>query len=340
MRYPAARHAPGGRHRARETVDAGPLARHAARPRRPSLVAGAAAFGVAVLLAGGTVALTASTSDAPRERDHSAAARLAAASSPSPAAPAPPALVSSPTPAVTACDLPGVAEAVAAGDDEAAVVAAGGAAALREAVAAGTAPCIDLGDPERVWLVVDKLRPYDPASYTPADLTRVQGVRVFNEGTLRADAAAAFTEMVAAAQRDGAGQIAITSGYRSYDDQGTQYSRWVAAEGSNGADQVSARPGFSEHQSGLAADIVACDDACGDIAHFAATPQGTWLAENSWRHGFVVRYEKGQSGTTGYSPEPWHIRYIGVELAAAYHVGGFHTLEDFWGLQAAPDYGD
>lgn len=283
------------------------------------------------------MALTASTSDAPRDTVHAAAARPAAASPP---APAPPALVSRPTPAVSKCELPGVAEALASGDDDSVVIAMGGALALREAVVAGAAPCIDLGDPERVWVVVDKLRPYEPASYAPANLVRVQGVRVFNEGALRADAAAALTEMVTAAQRDGAGQIAITSGFRSHDDQRTQYSRWVAAEGPEGADEVSARPGFSEHQSGFAADVVACDDTCGDIAHFASTPQGAWLAENSWRHGFVVRYEKGTSSTTGYSPEPWHIRYIGVELAAVYHVGGFHTLEDFWGLQAAPDYGD
>lgn len=340
MRLPGPRHAPGARHHARETVDAAPAAHpaahHAAPTRRPgALAAGAGALGVAVLLAGAAAALTAATIGAPPDVDRAAAARLAAASRPSP-----PPLVSSPTPAVAACELPGVVEALSAGDDEAALIAMGGAAAVREAVITGGAPCIDLADPTRLWVVVDKLRPYEPLGHEPADLTRVDGVRVFNEGLLRAEAAAAFAELVAAAQEAGAGQIAITSGYRSFDDQATQHARWVAAEGADSADEVSARPGYSEHQSGLAVDVVACDGACGDIARFASTRQGRWLAENSWRHGFIVRYEQGQAGTTGYSPEPWHIRYLGVVLAAAYHGGGFHTLEDFWGLPAAPDYGD
>ena len=62
------------------------------------------------------------------------------------------------------------------------------------------------------------------------------------------------------------------------------------------------------------------------------------MAENGWRYGFIVRYEPGQTAVSGYDSEPWHLRYIGPQLAAAYHDGGFHTLEAFFGLPAAPNY--
>jgi hypothetical protein len=70
------------------------------------------------------------------------------------------------------------------------------------------------------------------------------------------------------------------------------------------------------------------------------TAQGAWVAANAWRFGFIVRYEDGQTAITGYEAEPWHLRYIGPELAQVYHDGGFHTLEDFFGLPAAPGYVD
>ena len=97
-------------------------------------------------------------------------------------------------------------------------------------------------------------------------------------------------------------------------------------------------PGFSEHQSGLAGDVVACAGGCGTLDDLAATAQGQWIVAHSWEYGWVTRYEDGYSPITGYSPEPWHLRYIGPELARAYHDGGWHTLEEFFGLPAAPTY--
>ncbi|MBN9195390.1 MAG: D-alanyl-D-alanine carboxypeptidase family protein, partial [Microbacterium sp.] len=70
----------------------------------------------------------------------------------------------------------------------------------------------------------------------------------------------------------------------------------------------------------------------------AATPQGAWVAAHAWQYGWIVRYEKGHTDVSGYLPEPWHLRYIGTDLAAAYHEGGFHTLEEFFGLPPAPGY--
>ncbi len=77
---------------------------------------------------------------------------------------------------------------------------------------------------------------------------------------------------------------------------------------------------------------------CGTLDDLAATAQGAWIAEHSWEFGWITRYEDGFTPITGYSPEPWHLRYIGPELARAYHEGGWHTLEEFFGLPAAPAY--
>src|SRR5690606_5906481 len=96
--------------------------------------------------------------------------------------------------------------------------------------------------------------------------------------------------------------------------------------------------GFSEHQTGLSLDVVACSNGCGEIEAFGGTAESAWIAEHAWEHGFIVRYEDGVSDTTGYVPEPWHLRYIGPALAAAYHESGCHSLEEFFGLPAAPDY--
>ncbi|MGL5861031.1 MAG: D-alanyl-D-alanine carboxypeptidase family protein, partial [Phycicoccus sp.] len=67
-------------------------------------------------------------------------------------------------------------------------------------------------------------------------------------------------------------------------------------------------------------------------------PQGVWLARNSWRFGFILRYERGETGVTGVNFEPWHFRYVGTSLAAAYHGGGWATYEEFLGAPPAPTY--
>ncbi|UYK39768.1 M15 family metallopeptidase [Microbacterium terricola] len=239
-------------------------------------------------------------------------------------------------PGADICEQPGVRDALDAGDDAAVIEAAGGAAAFRDAVAGGKADCISLGDPERIWLVVNKTRPYDPLDHRPADLTAVSGVRNLAGGFLRADAGTALTAMVTAARS--VGELAMESGYRSFATQTATYAGQVSARGAEHADLVSARPGYSEHQSGLTLDVVACNGGCGTLDDLAGTPQGEWVAAHAWEYGWIVRYEADRTGITGYLPEPWHLRYIGTDLAAEYHEGGWHTLEEFFGLPAAPDY--
>lgn len=235
------------------------------------------------------------------------------------------------------CEGAAVVEALRRRDPAALVDAFGGGEPMRLAVVTGAAACVRLDDPGLPWVVVNKLRPLDPVDYAP-DETRMPAARAA-DAELRADAAAAFDRLAAAAEDEGAGRIALVSGYRSYATQVSTYESQVEARGSS-ADAISARPGHSEHQLGLAADVVACDgSSCGTIDQVGGTAQGRWIAEEAWRFGWIVRYERGQGATTGYDPEPWHLRYVGEELAQAYRAGGFHSLEEFFGLPAAPDYG-
>ena len=241
-------------------------------------------------------------------------------------------------PAANPCVDPAVADALAAGDDEAAIVAFGGADVFREAVAVGNAPCISLADPARVWVVVNKVDPMSPADYEPSLLTSPGLPKTSVSKTLRSDAAAALDTMATELNAAGAGELGMNNGYRSYWLQTRVHSSHVSSRGQEGADRVSARPGFSEHQTGLSMDVVSCGDGCGEIGAFGGTSESDWVAEHAWEYGFIVRYEQGATDTTGYVAEPWHLRYIGPTLAAAYHDGGYRTLEEFFGLAPAPDY--
>jgi D-alanyl-D-alanine carboxypeptidase len=178
--------------------------------------------------------------------------------------------------------------------------------------------------------VVNKTRPLKPASYEPPDLAPVSGT------LLRADAAAALESLVAGAARDGVAIIAV-SGYRSYATQQGLYARYTDGFGQTHTDALSARPGFSEHQTGLAVDVGNPDGSCALLGCFASTPAGAWAAANAPRFGFIVRYPEGASAVTGYAYEPWHLRYVGPKAAAEITRRGL-TLEAYEGLPPAPSY--
>lgn len=242
------------------------------------------------------------------------------------------------TTAADPCSEPTVLEAIRVADDAAIIAGFGGGESFRAAVVAGNAPCIALDDPAHAWVVVNKARPLAPLDFAPQSLVDIPLPMTTRSGQARPDVAAAVAQLTAAAAAEGAGSIGANNGYRSYDLQVSTHASHVRNSGQAGADAASARAGHSEHQTGLALDLVACDPSCGEIEAFGGTPQGAWVAENAWEYGFIVRYEQVGTGITGYKPEPWHLRYLGTELAAAYHQGGFHTLEEFFGLPAAPDY--
>jgi D-alanyl-D-alanine carboxypeptidase len=186
-------------------------------------------------------------------------------------------------------------------------------------------------DPGSVLVVVNKRRPLTPEDYVPADLDGASGV------LLRAQASEAFGRLAAAADAAGV-PVRARSGYRSYQDQAVTFQRWQSTLGDDAAESQSARPGYSEHQTGLALDVVPRNGACQDFGCFADTPHAAWLAEHAAQFGFVVRYQAGQEAVTGYTAEPWHLRYVGLEAAAALAASGAHSIEDYLGLPPAPTY--
>ncbi|WP_394770643.1 M15 family metallopeptidase [Lacisediminihabitans sp.] len=196
---------------------------------------------------------------------------------------------------------------------------------------------LPIDDPASIWVVVNKVRPLEPSTYVPADLITTP-VPHLNPPGLRSEAASAMAAMFATAKAEGAGGMQLQSASRSYGVQVKVYNGYVSSVGEDGADAQSARPGYSEHQTGLAADISAVPLTCALAACFGQTPQGLWLAANAYRFGFLLRYPADKTAITGYMYEPWHFRYIGVPLATEMHATGVTTLEEFFGLPPAPDY--
>lgn len=197
--------------------------------------------------------------------------------------------------------------------------------------------CLSLTSPTSEWVMVNKRNPLRPANYAPSDLVLPRTHNVWDD-RLRNVASEALAQMFAQANREGAGQMTLQSGYRSYSTQAALYQNDSNSLGTAAADRLTARPGHSEHQTGFTADISAYGGGCSFGSCFATTPQGRWLAANSWRYGYILRYGNGQTSITGYDYEPWHFRYVGKALAADYQAGGFRTLEQYFGYPPAPDY--
>ena len=194
-----------------------------------------------------------------------------------------------------------------------------------------------IDDPDSLWVVANKLRPLTPADYYPGDLVDVP-VQFVNPPQLRAEASAQLVAMFAAFTAETGLEMQSQSAFRSYSTQQSVYEGWVSSLGQEGADLTSARPGHSEHQTGLAIDISAVPATCALDQCFADTSQGQWLAANAYQWGFILRYPEGMTAITGYEFEPWHYRYVGIELATEMRERGVATLEEFFGLPAAPDY--
>ncbi|WP_253259561.1 M15 family metallopeptidase [Subtercola boreus] len=202
-----------------------------------------------------------------------------------------------------------------------------------------TAHSID--DPNSIWVVVNKQRPLaDGANFVPPNLVDLPRDMPDPLGyMLRSDAADALHSMFAADKAEVGTQLIAQSGYRDYSVQVRAYQHYKDALGVAGADKTSARPGFSEHQTGLAMDIMDTSSGCDlETPCFGSAPSGVWLAANAYRFGFILRYPADKTAVTGYEYEPWHFRFVGVDLATEMHNTGVETLEEFFGLPAAPDY--
>lgn len=126
-------------------------------------------------------------------------------------------------------------------------------------------------------------------------------------------------------------QFVIRSGYRSYEEQQSLYNSYVARDGKEAADKYSAEPGHSEHQTGLTYDVGSQASANDFRISFGDTPEGKWLADNAHKYGFIIRYPEGKEDITGYQYEPWHIRYVGKQLAARLYSQQL-TLEEYFNI--------
>ena len=148
------------------------------------------------------------------------------------------------------------------------------------------------------------------------------------ERSVRSDIDIPLTNMFAAATVDGY-ELMIGSGYRSAKLQSTYFYSLANSVGETVANQTIARPGQSEHQTGLAVDISTIARNCYLDSCFGETADGQWLVENSYKFGFILRYPEDKVDITGYSYEPWHFRYVGIDLATALHESGL-TLDEAW----------
>jgi D-alanyl-D-alanine carboxypeptidase len=203
-------------------------------------------------------------------------------------------------------------------------------------------PKYSIDEASSIWVVVNKQRQISPLRYKPENLVfpEFPNPKIQNPFglQLRSEAAVATVELAAAMKAAGKGTLILNSGFRTYKTQKALYDRTKATRGLAVAEKLSARPGHSEHQLGLAADFSARGQGCVIMVCFGTTDAGVWLAENAHKHGFIVRYQKGYKAITGFQFEPWHFRYVGAELATEMKTKGIKTLEEFWGLDAAPDY--
>lgn len=166
-------------------------------------------------------------------------------------------------------------------------------------------------------------------------ITYVDGILIANKSySLPSDYApdflpetqAAFDEMEADASVLGL-ELYISSGFRSYEYQSQIYNNYVARDGQAEADTYSARPGHSEHQTGLALDLNTIDIS------FENTAEYEWLRENAHKYGFIIRYPEGKEHITGYQYEPWHLRYLGKEIAEDVYESGL-CLEEYLGIDS------
>ncbi len=192
-------------------------------------------------------------------------------------------------------------------------------------------------DPDSVHVLVNKQNPLDPLDFSPDDLRDVDAPSEFGEAPLREAAAGAYEELHAAAAHDGM-DLWATTAYRDFDFQQALYEQRFYEDGAEAADRVSARPGHSEHQTGLAIDVADLEDReCYLRSCFGDSEQGQWLAEHADEFGFIIRYPEGAEEITGFQYEPWHLRYVGEETARDVADRGV-TLEEYWDQPPAPDY--
>jgi len=178
-------------------------------------------------------------------------------------------------------------------------------------------------------ILVNKQHPVDQ-DYKPDDLTAMKYYIVGREASgrfMREPAVAAFNQLVEAAALEGI-ELKMTTAYRSYDYQKIIFDNYLNQYGEEEANRFSAKPGQSEHQSGLAVDVSSSSVEYELLDTYGDTPEGKWLIAHAHEFGFILRYPEGKEGVTGYLYEPWHLRYVGLFVAKEIYEQGT-TLEEY-----------
>ncbi|AZS17686.1 M15 family metallopeptidase [Paenibacillus lutimineralis] len=172
-----------------------------------------------------------------------------------------------------------------------------------------------------------------PDDYNPSDLVYPNVRFTFKEKIekrmMRSEAAKALENLFDGAEKDGI-YLAGVSAYRSHKTQTALFNRYVERDGEEKAKTYSAVPGHSEHETGLAIDVSGSDGKCAAEDCFGDTKEADWLAKHASEYGFIIRYPEGKDSITGYKYEPWHIRYVGADIASEIADRGI-TLEEYYG---------
>ena len=192
--------------------------------------------------------------------------------------------------------------------------------------------------PDSITVLVNRVYPL-PSDYVPLHLV-VPDVKfsfsyLNDKRKMRKVAATALERLFKAAEEKNLELVGV-SGYRSYARQKEIYDRNILTRGQAATDTVSAKPGSSEHQTGLTIDVSAQSVNYRLDQSFGDTKEGRWLAKNAHLYGFIIRYPYGKTEVTGYSYEPWHIRFVGVAVAT-YLYNNDLTMEEYYGVEAVTE---
>lgn len=164
------------------------------------------------------------------------------------------------------------------------------------------------------------------SSYTPNNLVHITSTYGGNGQYIQNEAYNSYIKMFNDMKKIGLNLI-VRSSYRSYSYQTTLYNNYVARDGKEAADTYSARPGYSEHQTGLAIDVGT--PSTSNLGDFENTEEFKWMQENAHKYGFILRYPSDKVLITGYQYEPWHYRYVGVDVATKIKNTGL-TYEEYY----------
>lgn len=189
-----------------------------------------------------------------------------------------------------------------------------------------------IANPNDVTVLVNKTFRL-PEGHAPSDLIEPNIPFIFEEKLekrkVRKAAGEALEKMFAAAEQDNI-YLAGVSGYRSHAHQTSLFNNYVKRDGIEAASKYSARPGHSEHETGLAMDVSGSTGKCAAQDCFGGTDEAIWLDEHAAEHGFIIRYPEGKDAITGYQYEPWHLRYVGTDISMEIAEKDI-TLEEYFG---------